>query len=463
MKFPHKNFFSSYSSTVIVCSRSAQVCSLADAVPPSTVMTVFTPLVRDNTLVVPPIFSLAVSPGSQILVTEKGGIFVVGENSISLHSYSAGTEHHLLKHAIKDDLSFCSVCDHHRILDSDTASCDAIIISSKGSTPKMISIIPFSDFQLPVVRVVRIHLHTLAALIPPGTTELSLFPPGSVDHRYLSIPPGHNTDAAIDLMVGTGCCQLVVVPVYNMVSKHERFWKVSVMTSHKLVTKDLEKPIHSLLTPPPSPPHSPKTTTVLADVSEPPSAMSLPAQSNTDSLAKRLSSKNAVAIPPLALPRKSVAGVIRCLALVTTFIIWFLKAGLMRCLPSFVMLGLRRGFSGEIHFHEEEKDVATVVSQDIEPSVEEDEHSVADEHVMNLGDDEDKRHSASSSPLIIDIPPGEVRMLLQPLMAGRLIENVRITLCGNPVIPLIEVLSDGTSLIRFGGGESGGRVSLVGL
>ena len=419
-------------------------------------MAVFTPLVRPNTFVVPSVLSLAVPRGSQISVTDKGSIFVVGESSVSFQSHSAGTD---LKNAIKDSLSFCSVGDYHRMLD--TASCDAIIMSSKGSTPKTMSIIPLSDLRLSTV---RIHLHTLATLVPPGTTELSIFPPGSVDHRYLSIPPGHDADAAIDLMVGKGCSQLVVVPVYYMVPKHKRLWKVSVMTSHKLVTKNMEKSTYSLLTPPPSP----KISTVLADVSESLSAMPLPVQSDADSLAKQLAEKTTVAVPVPPLVTRKSTGVI---SLITLLIIWLLKAWLTCCLY-FVMLSLRRRSSGELHFHEEEKenlndndvDEATVVLQDIEPSVEDERsiNTVADEHVTNV-EDNDEKHDASPSPLMIDIPTGEILMLLQPSIAGQSVEDVRITLDGNPVTPSTEVLPDGTSLIRFSGGESGGRVSLVGL
>lgn len=109
-------------------------------------------------------------------------------------------------------------------------------------------------------------------------------------------------------------------------------------------------------------------------------------------------------------------------------------------------------------------DEATVVLQDIEPSVEDERsiNTVADEHVTNV-EDNDEKHDASPSPLMIDIPTGEILMLLQPSIAGQSVEDVRITLDGNPVTPSTEVLSDGTSLIRFSGGESGGRVSLVGL
>ena len=430
-------------------------------------MTVFMPLMRPNTLVVPPTFSLAVPRGSQISVTDKGSIFVVGESLVSLQSYSAGTEHHLTN-AIRDSLSFCSVDDYHRTLDTDTASCDAIIMSSGGSTPKTISIMPLSDIRHPAVCVVRVRLRTLASLVPPGTTELLLFSPGSVICRYLSISPSHDVDAAIDLMVGTGCSQLSVAPVYNIVPKHERLWKVSVMTSYKLVTTDPEKSIHSLLTPPPSP----KISAVLT---EPIPAMSLPVQSNTESRATQLVGKNTVtaAMPPLTLTRKTTVGVVSYLALIASFVVWLLKAGLMRYLHSLAMLSLRRGSDGEIHFHGEEKEIcddsadvdeaASVVSQ---PSVEEDERSVStvvDEYVANEGNDEGEMHSVSSSPLLIDIPAGEVCVLLRSSIAGQSLEDVQITLDGNPVTLSTEILADDTSLMRFSGGENGGRVSLVAL
>lgn len=471
LKFYH-TLKTSYCLTMLVLSRSARVCSLADAILPNTVMTVFTPLVRPNTFVVPPTLSLAVTRGSQISVNDRGSILVIGKSSVFLQSHSAGTEHRLLKNTIEDSLSFSSVHDYHRTLDSDTASCDAIIMSSEGSTPKTMSIIPLSNLRLPAVRTIRVQLNTLAALVPPGTTELSLFPPGSVDYRYLRIPSGHDADSAIDLMVGPGCSELVIAPAYDMGP-----WQASVMTSHKLITKDPEESIHSLLTPPPSP----KVSTVLGDVSEPVSAMPLPAQRNTDTRAEQLVEQDttAAAMPPSALARKSTSGIISYLTLIASFIVWLLKAGLVRCLRSFVMLSLRRGSSGEIRFHEEEREIGdgdaaadvdevTVVSQDIEPSVEEDERSVstaADQHVSNEADDEGEKHRAPpfSSSLLLDIPAGEIRMLLKPSIAGQSVEDIRIALDGKPVTALTQVFADGASLIRFSGGESGGRVSLFAL
>jgi hypothetical protein len=280
------------------------------------------PVIRPESLVILPAFSLAVSRGSSISINALGGISIkgAGKGSLFVQTYDAGIKLHLRKAAIHDSLSFSSFQNSYQLLPCDCSLSYTILASQAATCPQFVFIIPIT--ALSSTDTVRLRVHTLCALLPSGTAEVALFSCSSSRPSFLKVPSDERSEETAALLVGPECGQFIVAPVY-ILRAHGGVWSVSILTPHVLVVAD-PVPISYLPTPPPSPSCFQRSTRN--------PHISL-ARSNAKSLdphsPKRITADAGPRLPPTIYALRDIT---RFLSYIASLAIWLLKLWLLRIL-----------------------------------------------------------------------------------------------------------------------------------
>lgn len=446
---------------VEICLRFAQVHSLSDEVLPTKAsLAYFVPVLRAKSLVIPPVFSLAVPPGSSLSINAHGSVLITGPagSSTLFQNHFADSDQVSRKTAIQKSLSFCSLEESYQVLDldCDIGSNAAVILTSlEASYPKVASVIPFT---ITLWEAAHIRAQTLSTLLPPGTSELSLFAQATLKSRFLTLLPEEQPDAALNLTVGPGCGQFIIAPVYD-IGQHETDWQASVLTKHQFVKAESDQE-NRLPTPPPSPYIRPVERRRLASPS--------PERLAEDSKATEEATITEKG-PPLALtirPRGS-ASLTKYILYIISLSGWLFKFWLLRVWLFFrarrvsdeAVELLSEGDEEEEEEEEidEEVDEGTVVWEGLETLAEEDALSIS---TAANADAKAELVEEPSSTLLLDVPAGSLSILLRAVTTSQTLKDFQIELDGKPLASSVKALGEGIFSVDVEGSMNGGRVSI---
>ncbi|KIM85519.1 hypothetical protein PILCRDRAFT_5807 [Piloderma croceum F 1598] len=442
------NILSSASIKVLrVFYRSCCILSSRDHAFSSRVsLAIFVPVIRPESLVILPTFSLAVSRGSSISINALGSISITGtgKGSLFVQTYDAGTKLHLCKAAIHDSLSFSSFQNSYQLLPCDHNLSYTILASQAATCPQFVFVIPITALSSTVI--VRLQVHTLCALLPSGTAELALFSCSSSRASFLKVPSDERSEEAVTLLVGPECSQFIVAPVYILRARGG-VWGVSILTPHVLVAAD-PVPISHLPTPPPSPPF------FQPSARNPHVSLARSKTKRSDPHSQKRITANAG--PRLALTICALRDITRFFSYIVSLTIWLLKLWLLRMLLYYSARRLPYEGTDDWSEGEEALDESSTIWQGIESMAEEDEASVSRAaFVVEL---DEKEHEYS--PLLLDVAGKDVSVLLRPAVGFSYADFIKIELDGQPIQPNVQALDDGFYLVGFRGRSSSGRVSI---
>ena len=433
-------------------SRSSGVYRLGSHSFPTRVsLAFFVPVLYPKSLVTLHAFSLAVPPGSCITVNALGCILVTGAAKSSL----LVQEPHLCQAAIQDSLTLCSSRKSYQLLPCDWSSGRILLASQTATCTQFVSVIPFVVSPLLPAQNIHVRVRTLGALLPPGTSELSLFS-NPTWARFLEVPTDEQSEESITLLTGSGCGQFIVAPVYDLRSPHG-VWGVSILAPHSLAAANFMAPF-------PTPPPSPPLIRPFVRRYRGPSASPVRLNAKEWDSPRRREIQQRITANASPLIIRSPTTITRYLSSLISLAIWLIKLCLLRIL--FYYMARRLPYEGVDDWSEREDEAdedITIVWKGLEPRLaEEDELSVssAADTEFTAESNEDEMKGSEYLPLLLDVASEDISILLRPAIGLSSVDLIEMELNGQPMTRNVQALDDGIFIVGIRGPVYG-RVTIV--
>lgn len=472
----------------------------------------FVPIIHHphSLIVIPRTFSLACTRGASLSVDAHGLISITSpdqDSSLFARTYDTNVNMNIrtMTDAVRDTLTSCSLQSSYQVIPLDRDGSHAVISTFQDTNSainpttatKIISIIPFLAAPSPPAREIRIRVSALASLLPSGTSHICLFNRTTMNARFLAMPSGEKANlddtATVTLFVGLQCNSLILSPVYKLGS-----YQASIVSPHILTATDsVSSTLHRPPTPPatPPPPVRPRNTARTSRqqskshshsrsrLRQSRSPQSDASQTIVDAQ-QRISVLADANLIFKALAHHTSQGLRGYISYMLSFAVLLLKLLLLRGL---IYLSTKRlpyeGFDDwmEDGDGEEWEFVDTIGNswrvgwRDYEPLMEEDDRlsdctAAEDGDAIKPDPVQESTKAGPSIPLLIDVPAGDVSILLRsdtPSPPELIVDCIRIELDGKRVVGSdgrVQVLGEGICSVEFSTGVGHeGRVSILPL